>query len=384
MRLAIVASHPIQYQVPLFRALAARLDLTVFFAHRVTPADQAHAGFGTAFQWDIDLLSGYRNVFLDNVAKRPGLDRFGGCDTPEIARCLADQAFDAVLLTGWNLKCFVQALLAAKRHKLPALVRGDSQIATPRSPPKRFAKACTYPALLRLFDSALYVGERSKAYWKHYHYPSARLFFSPHCIDANRFAKEATRAARLSLRSRLGVGTDSKLVLFAGKLVSFKRPLDLVAAMARLKDSGRNLEMLVAGSGPLSSEVDTAAKQAGVGCHMLGFCNQTEMPAAYAASDVLVLPSDGNETWGLVANEALACGRPIVLSDATGAAPDLAADGSAGRTYAVGDVAALSGALDDVLANPPSRDALIAKSDRYSVAAAVEGIVRATAYAART
>ena len=73
MRLAIVASHPIQYHAPLFRELAKRVDLTVFFAHRATPADQAKAGFGVDFDWDIDLLSGYEHVFLHNVARNPGL-----------------------------------------------------------------------------------------------------------------------------------------------------------------------------------------------------------------------------------------------------------------------------------------------------------------------
>jgi glycosyltransferase involved in cell wall biosynthesis len=113
---------------------------------------------------------------------------------------------------------------------------------------------------------------------------------------------------------------------------------------------------------------------------MLGFRNQSEMPAAYAAADALVLPSDGRETWGLVANEALACGKPIVVSDAAGCAPDLAADGAAGRVFAAGDVESLAAALSDVMDHPPAAAAIAAKSAVYSVGAAADGIVRAAGF----
>src|SRR5262249_1461695 len=148
-----------------------------------------------------------------------------------------------------------------------------------------------YPALLGLFDAALYVGHRSRAYWTHYRYPSARLFFSPHCIDADWFAARASVEARAILRARFGIPCDLKIALFAGKLVPFKRPLDLVTAAALLKNQGRRLGLFVAGVGSLEREMSTAANAAGVAIHQLGFCNQTAMPAAYAAADVLVLPS---------------------------------------------------------------------------------------------
>ena len=108
------------------------------------------------------------------------------------------------------------------------------------------------------------------------------------------------------------------------------------------------------------------------------------MPAAYAAADILVLPSDGRETWGLVANEALACGRPVVLSDAVGAAPDLAADKTAGRVFPVGDVAALAAVLHDIVRSPPTPAMIAAKSEAYSLGAAADGIEAALTTMART
>jgi glycosyltransferase involved in cell wall biosynthesis len=119
-----------------------------------------------------------------------------------------------------------------------------------------------------------------------------------------------------------------------------------------------------------------AAQALAVPLYRLGFCNQTEMPSAYAAADVLVLPSD-NETWGLVANEALACGRPVVLSEAVGAAPDLAADGTAGRVFAFGDVPRLAEALGEMFTKPPSLTAIAKKSADYSLEAAAKGVVEA-------
>jgi glycosyltransferase involved in cell wall biosynthesis len=381
MRLAVIASHPIQYQAPLFRALSRQIELKVFFAHRATTADQSHAGFGVNFDWDLDLLSGYQYSFLRNVSKSPCLDRFMGCDTPDIGTCFAECRFDAVLLMGWNLKCFVQSLVAAKRLGIPVLARGDSHLETPRRAFKKVAKALTYPAFLRLFDAALYVGKRSRAYWRHYGYPAHRLFFSPHCVDSEWFARSATPETRIALRARLGLPPGARVALFAGKLVPIKRPLDLVASAARLRHERQEFAILVAGSGPLESEMAEMARLEGVTLHHLGFCNQSQMPAAYAAADILVLPSE-SETWGLVANEALACGRPVVLSDAVGAASDLAADGSAGRVFAVADVGALSAALSEVFDHPPAADAIAAKSATYSVGAAAAGIIRAAAFAA--
>jgi glycosyltransferase involved in cell wall biosynthesis len=382
VRLAFVTSHPIQYYAPLFCTLAQRIDLVVFFAHRATVSDQAKAGFGVEFEWDVSLLSGYPYKFLRNVATRPGLDRFWGCDTPELGERFREGRFDAVLVQGWYLKSFLQAVLAAKFQGLPVLVRGDSHLDTPRSVLKRIAKSAVYPAFLRLCDAALYVGVRSRAYWTRYGYPSSRLFFSPHCIDTAWFGARATVQARVELRARLGIGPETKVAMFAGKLVPFKRPLDAIAALARLKAEGRDLCLLIAGAGPLESEMSAAARLSGVAIHMLGFCNQTMMPQAYAGADFVILPSDGRETWGLVANEALACGRPVVLSDAVGSAPDLAADGSAGRVFPVSNVAALAHAIADLLDRPPSLAAIAAKSATFSLERAADGIVRAACFVA--
>jgi glycosyltransferase involved in cell wall biosynthesis len=378
MRLAIVASHPIQYQAPLFRALASRVDLDVFFSHRASRKDQARAGYGVEFEWDMDLLSGYHFEFLANVSKRPGLDHFLGCDTPEISARIESGRFDAMLVMGWHLKSMWQAMFAARRRHIALLVRGDSQLTSPRSWTKRVVKKMVYPPTLQVFDAALYVGQRSKEYYEYYGYPAHRLFFSPHCVDEKWFAKEATTEAGRAVRTKIGISVNQPVALFAGRLVDFKRPFDLIDATEILARRGRAVELLIAGSGPLESEVRNRAQKFGTSVHFLGFQNQSTMPAIYAAADVLVLPSTAAETWGLVANEALVCGRPIVVSDATGCAPDLVGDGSCGRIYPMGNVVKLAEALEDALLKPPSSASIEKKLGEYGIESACQGILTAS------
>jgi glycosyltransferase involved in cell wall biosynthesis len=122
--------------------------------------------------------------------------------------------------------------------------------------------------------------------------------------------------------------------------------------------------------------MSAAAVSAGVKLVHLGFCNQTMMPLAYAAADALVLPSDARETWGLVANEALACGRPAIVSDACGCAPDLVADLTAGRVFPVGNVELLAEAICLTIGAPPPPAAIARKAAQYSIEAAAEGVCR--------
>lgn len=375
-RLAIVATHPVQYFAPLYRALAERSDLTVFFAHRATPQQQAAAGFGTAFEWDVDLTAGFRHVFLDNIAQTPDATTFKGCDTPRIGAHLAEGAFDAVMTTGWYTRTHLQTVLACRRQRRPVLVRSDSQLGYQPSRLKRAVKRFAYPVLLRAFDGVITVGTRSRAFLTHHAYPPARIFHAPHAIDTARFAAGAASEAGRAVRAAAGLADDQRVVLFAGKLLPFKRPLDVVEAVSRLDPDGRTA-VLVAGSGPLEAAMRARAEALGVPLHILGFVNQSRMPAAYAAADVLVLPSTGRETWGLVTNEALASGTPVIVSDAAGAAPDIAADGHVGRTFRGGDIADLAATLGAVFAAPPSAAEITAVSDRFSLARAAEGILAA-------
>src|SRR6185312_10311608 len=111
--IALVATHPIQYQVPWFQELARRpeVDLRVYFA-LLPDAGQQGTGFGLPFQWDIPLLEGYAWEALPNTRARPRLDRFFGSSTPAIAQRLREFRPSAVIITGWNAAPLLQALAA--------------------------------------------------------------------------------------------------------------------------------------------------------------------------------------------------------------------------------------------------------------------------------
>lgn len=380
MKLGVLASHPIQYYAPLFRELAKRCDLTVYFAHRQTPEGQAAAGFGVSFQWDVDLFSGYRSIFLQNVSDRPGTDSFAGCDTPGIGDEIAANRFDAFLVTGWNLKSYWQAIRACRRWRTPVMARGDSQLATPRSWPKRIIKSSVYPYILGRFDAMLYVGEKSRDYLTYYKVASDKQFFSPHCVDNAWFAAESAKVDLVAAREQLGILTDESVFVFVGKLIGIKRPCDLINAAAVTQSAGLRCRVMIVGDGPLRDAVKEAVFSAGVSATMLGFKNQTEMPALYSVGDALVLPS-AQETWGLVVNEGMATGLPAIVSDAVGCAPDLIEQGKTGWTYPAGRIDLLATAMQRSIGmrgRPETQRALGKKMVEYSVDSAAAGVMRAS------
>jgi glycosyltransferase involved in cell wall biosynthesis len=375
-RIGFLISHPIQYYAPIFRELAKRCDLHVFFAHRQDAAQQAKAGYGVAFDWDVDLLSGYESQFLENVAREPSTQTFAGCNTPEIAQRIATGRFDAFIVPGWSLRSYWQAVRACRRNRVPVMVRGDSQLAGQRGGALGRVKGVVFPHLLKQFDACLYVGQRNKQYLEHYGVPADRLFFSPHCVDNDAFRRASDRAR---LAEQGGTVRARRRILFVGRLIDSKRPMDLVQAAARLAAEGRPVELVIAGAGELQVRMEEMVRAYSLDVRFLGFVNQSKLPTVYAASDMLVLPSIAVETWGLVVNEAMACGLPAVVSDAVGCGPDLIRPGFTGAVAPLGDVAGLSSAIGSVLAFDPAttRQALAERMDKYSPAKAVEGMLEA-------
>ncbi len=385
MRLAVVSSHPIQTQAPWFRALAQVVDLEVFYAHRQDAAGQAAAGFEQPFDWDVPLLDGYRYRWLDNVSPEPTVESFAGCDTPAIAPALADGNFDACIVTGWYLKTYVQAIRACWQARLPLMLRGDSHLGTTRPLLTKAAKYLPYRWLLPRVDAHLYVGEANRAYLRHYGVSDSQLFFVPHFVDNDRFSRSAASAratgAAGAFRASIGVPPGATVFLFAGKLVERKRATDFVQALAGLRASGRIVHGVIVGTGQEGAAVRDQAAMLGAPIHFAGFKNQSEMPGAYAAADCLVLPSS-RESWGLVVNEAMACGLPAIVSDASGCAPDLVVPGRTGFVYSAANVPELWDRMRQVVdALEANRDAfrtdVLAHISRYDAPAAVVGTMDA-------
>jgi glycosyltransferase involved in cell wall biosynthesis len=385
-RLAILATHPIQYHAPWYRALVAdgRLQIKVFYCHQVTPEQQASAGFGVPFEWDVPLLDGYEYEFLENVAVNPRTSSFNGLDVPSIREALRAGAFDAVLVNGWTHKAAWQAVWTAKQLGLPVLVRGDSHLHTPRSPLKKWVKEISYPLMLRAFDGFLDVGQWSREYYLHYGARQDRIFRVPHVIDEDgfRLRAESLQTHRKALRKEWNLSKEAVVFLFAGKFIALKRPMTFLHSLNAAFLEERTIAGLMAGDGPLRPECQAFAIHAGLPATFAGFLNQSKLVNAFVAADVLVVPSEC-ETWGLVVNEAMSCGLPCIVSDQVGCGPDLVDGRGTGEIFPQHDEAALAAAMVNFARDSEKRLACGARARSvvggYSIAAAVEGTVNAVA-----
>lgn len=384
IKLGILATHPVQYQAPLFRHLARLpgLDLTVFYGHRPTPEEQG-IGFDVPFRWDIDLTEGYPHVWLNNRSKRSGLQNFNGCDTPEIVERIQQEQFDVFLVLGWNTKSMWQAMKACWATKTPLMVRGDSHLHTSRSLLKRSVKRLAYPYWMKRFACCLAVGKWSAEYFSHY--GAKRIVHSPHFADNHWFDEQAGRFKLQAneIRRVWGIADQNTVFLFVGKFEDKKHPLDFLRALKKMiqtKNFREPVYGLLVGDGPLRQSCEHFAHENSLPVFFTGFLNQREISKAYAVADILILPSDGRETWGLVVNEAMACGVPAIVSDQVGCHPDLIQSGETGFTFPCGDIDSLAERMYQMAI--PSANRHMGETARkhimnYSIEKASSGIMEA-------
>ena len=285
--------------------------------------------------WDIPLLDGYEFQFVNNISKDPGSHHFMGIDNPSLIRDIVNWGATSVLVYGWSFKSHLKCI----RHfhkKLPLFFRGDSTLIDVQTGIKSMLRDIFLHWIYRHVDVALYVGSANRMYFQKAGLQPNELIFMPHAIDNERFfatSKNVRKAAEL--RTKLNIGADATVFLFAGKFETKKSPLLLAEAFKELASANNHL--IYAGSGSLE-------KQLKAGCsgipniHFVEFQNQSEMPALYQLCTVFVLPSQGpGETWGLALNEAMASGKAILASDACGATVDLIKDGVNGYKFKKND-----------------------------------------------
>ncbi len=384
-RLAIISTHPIQYYAPWFRWITENtgLELRVFYLWDFGIKDTHDREFGQKLEWDIPLLGGYDHEFVPNVSPRPTTASFRGLRNPELARRVARWRPDAVLLMTYNNEAVFRFLAHWQLMGRPAplLFRGDSHRLEPRAGLKESFRRFAIARVFGRFDAVLSVGKANHDYFRLHGVPEHRIFFSPHSVENERFraaADEAREEARAWRRS-LGIGDDRRVVLFVGKLVPRKRPLDLLEAFRRANVPRSTL--LYVGTGELEEELRRRAGDLPVAFG--GFQNQSQMPKVYAAGEVLALPSFF-ETWGLVLNEAMCAGLPVVASSYVGAAHDLVHPGRNGYRHACGDVEGLAVGLRRLLRSTARRRAFGEASrriiDGYSYRTATRGLAMALRY----
>lgn len=328
-KLAIVVTHPIQYYTPVFKLLAQRTDLRVFYTWGEASVSKYDPGFGKIIEWDIDLLESYHYQWVKNTSKQPGSHHAAGIVNPELINEIEAWQPNAILVYGWSYRSHLKVMRYFK-NKIPVYFRGDSTLLDEKPGVKSLLKYFYLKWVYSYIDHAFYNGTKNQAYFKKYGLAKTQLSFAPHAVDNSRFNISRKNEAD-ALRKKLGLTPANTLIVFAGKFEGKKDPLLLLKAFTQLKDP--TLHLLFAGNGVLEAALKSSAKNHG-NIHFIDFQNQSYMPVIYQAADVFCLPSKGPaETWGLSVNEAMACGKAIVISNKVGCGSDLVKDGINGYIF---------------------------------------------------
>ena len=369
VRLAYLVSHPIQYQAPLLRRIAQEpdIELTVLFGSDFAARGYRDEGFGVEVAWDVPLLEGYRSRILPawhdpgTVSATTPLSRslLGALRTAD-----GQPAFDALWVHGYASLNSLRGMLAAFALGIPVLLRAESWLADrPRSRVRLLTKRLFLAALRPLVTAVLPIGSNNAAYWRFYFRERVPQFLLPYAVD-NAFFVAQAQAARPTLpalRAELDLEPGRPVILFASKLQQRKHADHLVSAYAEILKRARTFErpyLVIVGDGEERGNLERQVRELGLdGVRFTGFRNQTELPRFFALAEVFVLPAR-HEPWGLVVNEAMATGCPVVLSTDVGAAADLVTDGVEGYVYPTGDVDALARALEQVLVSPGTARAM--------------------------
>jgi glycosyltransferase involved in cell wall biosynthesis len=384
-RLLLVLTHPVQYMSPILREMAKhpKLDFVAAYCSLQGAEPGVDPEFGVQVTWDIPLLDGYQWLLLANHSRRPGLGRFWGLVNLELWKLIQTGGFDAVIVyTGYMYVTFWIAATAAKLHGTALLFGTDAHHIVPLDGKawKVPLKKRLWPLLFRLADIVIVPSSGGVKLMSSLGIPAQRIALTPYVVDNDWWLAEAAHVSRSQVRANWNIPNEALVVLFCGKLQPWKRPDDILQAFAKSNVEGSYL--VFAGDGPLRTDLQAKANYLNISerVRFLGFVNQTGLPSVYCSSDVLVLPSE-YEAFGVVVNEAMLCGCPVIVSDRVGARFDLVRTGETGFVFPVCDQQALSALLKDVLR---SRERLQQIGQRarermvhWSIRKNIEGLVSA-------
>ena len=393
--IAVLTTHPIQYQTPIWRALASipALPFVVYYMSDQGLAPRHDPGFRRPVGWDVELLDGYVHTFLE-AKQGASQQSFAWLRLPPgFGGMLKDRGVRVLWVQGWQVIAYWQAVREARRAGIEVWLRGDSNLRSNSGRVPRWLKWTILKRLLNRVDRFLTVGKANRDLYVRMGYAEDRMSQAPHCVDNGRLAEQAATARRdrPALRAAWGIPDDAFCFVFVGKFSPKKNPLHLVDAVGRLQQRypHRRFHTLWVGAGELGGAIAALSRvvcdgdrlrmdggaPAGPAASFAGFLNQSEIAKAYVAADALVLPSDATETWGLVVNEAMATGLPCVVSDACGCAEDLVLPLRPDLVFAVGDIDGLARSLAAVIVDPPSPKLLQDHIERYDPARTVESVV---------
>lgn len=334
MKIAYLTNIPSPYRTVMMEAWAARLGRELSMELAVYFTDEGDQGRG----WSTAAARGVREERLPTIVRVPGYGRLNR----GLWRMVRDN--DVVMIGGFEQASYLAAACLAwlMRRKVILLFDGFSPKRIGRDPApvtlvKRltgnFAHACFANGRVGREVMLRMAGARDEMIFNQY------LSVSTCHIDRER------QPDKDRLRAELGLPAGRPVAAFCGYLIARKRPDLILEAVAGLDERP---VVLFIGRGPRQEALERQASALGVEAVFSGFREGSDLARHYLASDFLILPSD-DDPWGLVVNEAMAAGLPVIASDACGATPDLVIDGITGFSFAAGDAADLRRAISAML-----------------------------------
>jgi len=313
-RLVVLTEIIAPYRIPVFNALAARpgIDLHVIFLSKTDSSRRQWRIYEEEIRFSYEVLPSLR--------RRIG--KFNFLLNSNVFRALRHAEPEVLICGGYSYLASWQAMNWAKRNRVPLLLWSESTAHDARnqhSPvewlKKQFLGKC---------DAFLVPGAAAKSYIQQFASPSQKIFTARNAVDIELFAakKTSTRKTANQLRSRLLL--PARYFLFVGRLVEPKGVLDLIEAYGSLAPELRSRVGLVfAGEGPLRGKLEALARAIYPGkVRVIGFIQRDELANHYALAECLVMPTH-SDPWGLVVNEAMACGLPVICTSVAGCAADL-------------------------------------------------------------
>lgn len=370
-KLVIVTEIIAPYRIPVFNALAKRkeADLHVIFLAETDPTLRQWRVYKEEIEFRYDVLPSWRRRMGEyHVLINRG-----------IVKALNRIAPDVLVCGGYNYVASWQAVLWAKFHGVPALLWGESTARDQRrgSAPVEFLKS----RYLRLCNGFVVPGTASAQYLAGLGIAGDHIFRAPNAVDIDLFWRLIQKSPQ-GLPAPAALNLPSRYFLYVGRIVKEKGLFDLLSAYAQLDAHVRSeIGLILAGNGADKVELMEAASRINPGAiQFVGFVHRENLPSLYASADAVILPTH-TDTWGLVVNEAMSCGRPVVVTDVAGCAPDLVKAGWNGYVVSPKNVPQLSSAMARLADDPELRKQMGIRSSQmiraFSPDAWADGIIDA-------
>jgi glycosyltransferase involved in cell wall biosynthesis len=360
------------YRIPVFNALARheQLDLHVIFLAETDKKLRQWDVYKNEIRFSHQVLPSWRwRAAKGNFVFNRGLWSVLNKVSPL-----------AIICGGYNYPASWEALLWARRHKTAFVLWSESNVRDTRAGRPLVEWLKVY--FLKHCDGFVVPGKASFEYLKSLGASDASILTAPNAVDNALFAAAAENARGNAIEFREKLRLPSRFILFVGRLVREKGIFDLLEAYAKLDSSLRSdVGLVFAGDGICRGELAERAKRISPGTVCFpGFAQREDLAAIYALAETLVLPTH-SDPWGLVVNEAMACGLPIIVTSVAGCSADLVEDGWNGYVVPPLDPEKLGVAIDSVVRQPELRRQMSARCleriQNYSPEACAHGLAAA-------